>query len=171
MRTLLVTPDAEDAIYAVIVSEAKRLGCGVFALGGIPDHVHLVVKTPTKVSAFDVMQRVKGVWSAFARNPTVGGQLFQWQEGYGVFSVGRSHLSRVVGCVENRKRHHARGKLGADWENPEAPDDATRSGFVTTFAARFKDLWSYPPRPCPFAGRCSPGPARPNPRPGTMRLR
>src|ERR1051326_2016107 len=119
-RMPLVTSDVEEAIYACIVNEARRLGCWVYAVNGMPDHVHLVVKMPTRVSPAKLMQQTKGVSSTFARDQLLRGQVFRWQEGYGVFSISRSHLDRVVAYVRNQKQRHAKAKVWKDWEDPEA---------------------------------------------------
>jgi putative transposase len=123
-RTPLVSPDVEEAIYACIVNEARRLGGWVYAIGGMPDHVHLVVKMPTKVSPAQLMQQVKGVSSAFARDQLFRGKMFRWQEGYGVFSISRSHRDRVIAYVQNQKQRHAKAKVWEDWESPEADEEA-----------------------------------------------
>ena len=31
---------------------------------------------------------------------------FAWQDGFGVFSVCKSHASKVVGYIKNQRRHH-----------------------------------------------------------------
>jgi putative transposase len=37
--------------YRSIQSETDQMGCQILALGGMPDHVHLLAKTPSSVSA------------------------------------------------------------------------------------------------------------------------
>src|SRR5579884_777982 len=115
-RLPLVSAEVEQALYACIMEEARRCDCETLAIGGMPDHVHLVVQIPTVCSAAKLMQRVKGVSSALARQQLVPGELFGWQDAYGVFSVSRSHKGRVVAYVHNQKRHHAAGKLWPEWE-------------------------------------------------------
>ena len=115
-RLPLVTPEREQAVYACILQEAHGLDCTVLALGGIPDHVHLVVEMPAKHAPAYLMQRIKGVSSTFARQKLAQGDFFGWQSGYAAFSVSRSHLKAVVSYVQNQKRRHAAGKLWLEWE-------------------------------------------------------
>jgi len=82
----------------------------------MPDHVHLVIKLPTKLAIAALMKQVKGVSSAFANDLNQHNTLFRWQEGYGVLSVSRPHLSKVISYVGNQKRHHAANKLWIEWE-------------------------------------------------------
>lgn len=128
-RAATLEGEVERAIHACIVKEARRLECIVFAINGMPDHVHLLVKPPTKLSPAQLMKQTKGVSSAFARDQ-LGLSEFRWQEGYGVFSLAWEQLDRVKSYVENQKQRHAARRLWDDWEEPVAavearPEDAS----------------------------------------------
>ncbi|MDQ2731694.1 MAG: transposase, partial [Armatimonadota bacterium] len=119
--------------YACIISLVNACKCEALAIGGVQDHVHLVVKAPTTISPSEIMQRVKGASSTLVRERLAPGKLFGWQEGYGVFSVSRSHVERVVNYVKNQEHHHASAKLWPEWEetgegveSEEAIEEATR---------------------------------------------
>ncbi len=92
-RLPLVTPQIEQSVYALIQAEAKNCRVEVLAIGGMPDHVHLVVKKPTTISEAQLMQRVKGVSSTAMRNEAAAsGGMFRWQENYGVFSFHKAQF-------------------------------------------------------------------------------
>ena len=118
-RLPLVTEEIERDVYRCIGDQAAGLGCIVLAIGGISDHVHLLLRVPAKVSASELMKQVKGVSSAFGRDRLGGESLFGWQDGYGVFSVTRSHTDRVCAYIKNQKRHHADGTLWPEWEETD----------------------------------------------------
>jgi putative transposase len=122
-RLPLVTLDIEARIYTNLVAEAERQGCHVLAIGGMPDHIHLLVKAPTRASPASLMQHIKAVSSTFVRKEVLVDQLFGWQDGYGVFSLSRSHKDKVIDYVRGQKAHHAAGKLWPEWEetDEEAP--------------------------------------------------
>ena len=115
-REPLLTPDIERAVHRCIVNEVEKLKGVVLAIGGMPDHVHLVVQFPKIRSTAEVMKQAKGVSSALANDLTHHTRLFRWQNGYAVFSVCRSHLPTVIAYVKNQKRHHTQGPLDADAE-------------------------------------------------------
>ncbi len=135
-RQPLVTPEVEAALYGCLVGEAQRLGCDVLAIGGMPDHVHVAVQMPTRVSAAQLMQRMKGVSSAYARRELLPDQPFGWQDNYAVFSLSRPHRRRVVAYIRGQKQHHAAGTLWPEWEETDedaplrasAPPAAAESG-------------------------------------------
>jgi putative transposase len=108
-REPFLTPEVERSVHRCIQKEAARLNCVVLALNGMPDHVHLLVRIPTRLSAASLANQVKGVSSHFASD-----QLhlpgFRWQEGYNAISLSRSHIARACEYIKNQKRHHAAGK-------------------------------------------------------------
>ena len=121
-RDPLLTPEIERRIHRCIQSEAERLGAIVLAIGGLADHVHLVLQVPAHISASVLMKQVKGVSSRFAAAELVGREnlsYFGWQEGYSVFSLSRSHLDEVIPYVQNQKQHHAQQKTWPMWEEAE----------------------------------------------------
>lgn len=128
-RRPFIEPPQRRPLYRCLEGQAKQLDCTVLALGGMPDHVHMVLRMPTKVSVAQVVQQLKGVSSKFARDQ-LNLSPFKWQEGYGVFSLSRSHVDSVVAYVERQAEHHAGGKVFPVWEETyeetedERPPDA-----------------------------------------------
>src|SRR5947209_3911709 len=81
-RQPLVTPQIERDVYRCISSVAQGLRCVVHAIGGMPDHIHLVVWIPTTLPVAELMKRVKGVSSAMVNDLHHHEKRFRWQEGY-----------------------------------------------------------------------------------------
>jgi putative transposase len=107
------------AAYRCIQSEAEQMSCEVLALGAMPDHVHLLAKTPSSVSAAALAKQVKGTSSRLVSDQVAPGTGFGWQEGYGVFSVSRSHEKRVKAYILNQEAHHASGTTWPEWEETD----------------------------------------------------
>ena len=115
-REPLLTASVEPRIHGCISGEARRLGCTVLTIGGVADHVHLLITLPSAVSVAQVARQAKGVSSKLGGELAGALSFFRWQEGYSAFSISRSHVSRVTAYVERQKEHHATGRLWADWE-------------------------------------------------------
>jgi putative transposase len=110
----------ERLAYSVIRREAEEVGCVVLALNGMPDHVHLVVRTRSCVSPATLAKQVKGVSSTCINDAQIlGDTLFRWQDGYACFSLSRSHVARVIGYVERQKEHHSDQTIWAEWEETD----------------------------------------------------
>jgi len=121
-RTPLLTPELEESVYRCIQAEARRLRCAVLALGGMSDHVHLAVKSPTNLSPAQIMRQIKGVSSKFAtdelvKSPDYRLDWFQWQEGYGVFTFSSSQKARVIEYIRCQKQHHVAGSIWPSCEH------------------------------------------------------
>jgi len=111
--------NTERRAYRVIQAEARQFGCLVLALGGIADHVHLVVQLPPALSVATLIKQVKGASSRIINQSAELTEALYWQEGYNADSVCRSHLSPVIAYVQNQKRHHAAGTL---WDCEDLDD-------------------------------------------------
>ena len=128
-RLPFVTPEIERRLYRMMEAKVRELGCRVVAINGMPDHVHLLVQMSTTITPADLMQKVKGASSGFARNVLRQGEAFSWQHGYGVFSVGQKGVPRVVAYIANQKQHHADNDVWDNWENiPITPDFSAEGG-------------------------------------------
>ena len=77
-----------------------------FAIGGIEDHVHLLLSLPATLSIAKAIQLIKGVSSKWIHETFIDYKDFQWQEGYGAFSVGLSHIEDTIKYINNQKVHH-----------------------------------------------------------------
>ncbi len=129
----LLTPEIERAVHRCIEQQACEMGCDILAVGGMPDHVHLVVKMPSKIAPAEIAKRVKGVSSTFARAQLMHGEPFGWQERYAVFSITPRHIQRVIDYVNNQKQHHANGSLLSVLEEA---DEETPNSNLNNSAAR-----------------------------------
>lgn len=115
---------SEEHAFRAIAAEAEKLDCRILALNGTDDHVHALVRVPGKVSAADFAKQVKGVSSSEVNDYLPDGNSFRWQEGYGCFSVSRSHFRRVRQYVESQKERHASNDLWPEWEEVDREAEA-----------------------------------------------
>lgn len=128
-RQLYITDAIESRLYAQMVKKAAELGCYVYAINGTPDHIHLVLTIPPKHSVAETVKTLKGASSHFVNHIVCPpGLNFEWQRGYGCFSLGHTQLSRAIAYVEAQKIHHAQQTTNA-WleytaESDEGPTES-----------------------------------------------
>jgi REP element-mobilizing transposase RayT len=115
-RHPFITPELQPHLYASIAHHSAELGADVIAIGGMPDHVHLLVRFPLTISASEFMRRVKGASSYLVTHVMQWPEPFKWQGGYGVFSVSKRNLAAARAYVLNQERHHADGAVHATFE-------------------------------------------------------
>lgn len=118
-RHPLVTADIEREVHRYIERVCQKDKCEVLAIGGMPDHVHLLVRMSCTVSFSELMQHVKGGSSRLVSKTLKPGEWFAWQGSYAVFSVAVRDRKKVIRYILNQKQHHAEGSLWPEAEETE----------------------------------------------------
>ena len=126
-RLPFLTPQLEQPIYAAILAKCHELKCEPLAIGGISDHVHLLIRLHTTVAVADLLKDVKGASSHLVTHVITPGEFFKWQGAYGAFTLRKEDVPVVKDYIERQKEHHARNELWPEWEQtiiegPEAGD-------------------------------------------------
>lgn len=106
-RAPLINSEIKNHLYKYIGGIISGEGAILLEIGGMPDHVHLVIRSRPSILFSDLMRKIKGSSSKWL-NERSASEKFQWQDGYGVFSVSSSQLDNVVRYVKNQERHHAK---------------------------------------------------------------
>ena len=75
------------------------------AVGGIPDHVHLLIRYRADLSS-DMIRHVKSRSSKWINESNPAFAPFSWQEGYGGFTVSKSNVPAVEAYIRDQKSHH-----------------------------------------------------------------
>lgn len=87
---------------------ARENRMSALSIGGVADHVHLLLSMPSTLSIAEAMQRIKGASSQWIHEEFQGRRDFAWQEGYGAFSVGVSQIDATKRYIENQRDHHSK---------------------------------------------------------------
>jgi REP element-mobilizing transposase RayT len=108
-RSPLIHPESRESLYAYMGGILRGEGGILLEIGGMPDHVHLLAKIKPDIAVAMMVKTVKGKsskWVNEEKRPEQ--QRFEWQEGYGAFSVSASHVDRVRRYIRNQEEHHRR---------------------------------------------------------------
>lgn len=101
-RLPLIPKDQQRRLWRYLGGILKNHGMKSVAIGGMPDHVHILASLSADVSTAKALNLLKSNSSKWMRER---GE-FAWQEGYAAFSVSASALDSVVEYIENQARHH-----------------------------------------------------------------
>ena len=104
-RIPLMTKDVRKQLFPYLGGIARRLGSTIIAIGGMPDHAHLVARLPTSMCVADFVGKIKASSSKWMNERATNGK-FGWQNGYGAFSISQSVVSSVAQFVRHQERHH-----------------------------------------------------------------
>ncbi len=75
------------------------------SIGGVSDHVHLLIGLSATHRLADVLRELKAVSSGWVHNE-IGVRGFAWQEGYGAFTVSASQRGALRRYIEQQEEHH-----------------------------------------------------------------
>lgn len=107
-RRPFITPEWQFRLYdyigGIVRNEKGLLRC----IGGVADHMHLLVTLPPTRAISDWMRVIKCNSSGWIHDTFADQRLFAWQDGYGAFSVSKSAMPEVERYIANQEEHHRR---------------------------------------------------------------
>ena len=93
-------------LYAYIGGIVKERDGILLEIGGMPDHIHILAKLSPKLAIMDVLRDIKAVSSKWINERQLSHGRFEWQTGYGAFSVSQSLADVVRAYIRNQAEHH-----------------------------------------------------------------
>ncbi len=105
-RANFIRADIEERIWAYIGGVARKHKMAAIQIGGIEDHVHVLVLAPTTIAPFEIAKYLKGDSSKWIKEEFADLQAFAWQDGYGAFTVSKSNIPAVVEYIQSQRVHH-----------------------------------------------------------------
>jgi putative transposase len=102
-RLKLLRPEFAPRLRSYLAGICKNLELHVYAVGGMSDHVHLLVRLPATLSLAEAANALKSNSSKCANEQ---GHEFAWQKGYAAFSVSASLIATVVQYIQTQETHH-----------------------------------------------------------------
>ncbi len=122
-RLPLITEAIKPRLYAAIAAKCREFKCVPLAIGGIADHVHLLVRLHTTVAVATLVKEAKGASSHLVTHEIAPDQFFKWQGAYGAFTLRKSEASAVQAYIERQAEHHAAADLWEEWEQTATEED------------------------------------------------
>ncbi|MBK7709477.1 MAG: IS200/IS605 family transposase [Acidobacteria bacterium] len=105
-RLPFITPTIRPRLYEYMGGAIRGTGGICLEIGGIEDHIHLLVKLKPTLPVSEFLRELKPNVTNWARREL--NAKFEWQNGYGAFSVGESQVASVRGYIQNQVEHHKR---------------------------------------------------------------
>jgi putative transposase len=105
-----------DRLWAYLGGIARENKMKAVAVGGTEDHVHILVSLPSSLSVAKAVQLLKGNSSKWIHETFPKMRLFEWQEGYGAFSIGTSGVEATVSYIRNQAEHHRKRSFQEEFD-------------------------------------------------------
>lgn len=102
----MLLPEVRERLWPYLGGIARENGIKALAVGGVADHVHLLLSLPPTLSLAKAMQLLKGNSSRWLHEtfPKLHG--LAWQEGYAAFSIGVSGVEETIAYIRGQEEHH-----------------------------------------------------------------
>jgi putative transposase len=105
-RRKIINSDLQERLWPYLGGIARENKMKALAVGGVEDHVHLLLSLPATVDLAHAMQLIKGGSSKWIHDTFPEYRTFAWQEGYGAFSIGISQVDKTVAYIQKQMDHH-----------------------------------------------------------------
>jgi putative transposase len=118
-RAPLITPEIRTRLYAAMLQTCKELKCDPIVVGGIDDHVHLLVHIHPSIAIADLVKNIKGNSSHLANHEIAPAGNFRWQGAYGAFTIRKEDVDLITAYILNQSNHHEQNDLFPSFEQSD----------------------------------------------------
>ena len=105
-RPFLRDKNIRDELHQYLGGISNELDCQPIIVGGVEDHVHMLSVLSRTCSAAEIVKEVKRGSSLWLKTKGQDLQGFNWQNGYGMFSIGFSQIESVRDYIAGQEEHH-----------------------------------------------------------------
>ncbi len=102
-RRKLMPKEFQSRMWAYAAAICKKHGILAHAVGGMDDHIHLLIQIPASLALASAVNTIKSNTSRWANEE---GVKFAWQQGYAAFSVSASNVPAVDRYIRDQQVHH-----------------------------------------------------------------
>ncbi len=95
-RVCVISSERREELQKYITAIVARKCQKLIAIYCMPDHTHVLLGPKPSIAPSDLIGKIKTGSTNHINEQKWIGCRFSWQEGFGAFSVSRSHLGRVV---------------------------------------------------------------------------
>jgi putative transposase len=99
-RRKLIPKGSQTRLWAFMAGVCKNQKIFVHEIGGMDDHLHMLIEVPLTISFSDAMKEIKTSSSRWM------GREFAWQPGFVLFGVSASNLDTVIRYIRTQEAHH-----------------------------------------------------------------
>ena len=107
-RQQLIPPGLQERLWPYLGGIARENQMTAVEIGGVADHVHMLLSLPSTLPLAKALQLIKGGSSKWVHDTFPEHRLFGWQVKYGAFSVSVSQLDKTIHYIKNQAEHHRR---------------------------------------------------------------
>jgi len=116
-RAPLISSSIQARLYAYMRAIIQDCKCHPLAVGGMPDHIHILTSLSREISTSTLLREIKAHSSGWIHRTFSSLPHFNWQDGYGAFSISHSDIEKVRTYIKNQTKHHSRMSFAEEFES------------------------------------------------------
>jgi len=105
-RSMTINEANERNLYAYILGIIQQSKGYLYRIGGIPNHIHILVSIPANQSLSEFIKTLKQASSIWLKNNKEFPLWEGWEEGYAAFTYSRHDLPMLINYIKGQKEHH-----------------------------------------------------------------
>jgi REP element-mobilizing transposase RayT len=105
-RSPVLDPEVCKELHPYLATALRENGSPSCHVGGVEDHVHILVELPRTISIAKLVETVKASSSKWVKGKGKVFSEFHWQSGYGAFAVNNADTEGVIKYIQNQAEHH-----------------------------------------------------------------
>jgi len=113
-RRKSIIPEIQPRLWAYMGGVTREHQMKALGIGGMEDHVHILLSLPSSISIAAAMREIKSASSLWMHG-TCALDDFEWQEGYGAFSIGWSQVNVTLAYIGRQQEHHSKRGFQAEY--------------------------------------------------------
>lgn len=123
-RKGLILPEWKETLYRYIWGICKNKDIKLLAVGGIYDHIHILIQFKPNVLLSDFIDKLKTSTSKWINKTFYGNaHAFAWQNGFGIFSYGSASIDNVIHYIKAQEEHHKTETFLAEYQRMITPSN------------------------------------------------
>jgi REP element-mobilizing transposase RayT len=105
-RRPIIDDVLQERLFPYMGGIAREIRARALTIGGVGDHVHLLLSLPSNMDVAQAMRLIKTNSSKWVHDTFSDRADFRWQTGYGAFSIGISQVDDTRAYIESQREHH-----------------------------------------------------------------
>jgi putative transposase len=105
-RRSFINDELQERLWPYLGGIARENKMKALKVGGVADHVHILLSLTSTMTIAKAVQLIKGNSSKWIHETFPEHRIFEWQEGYGAFSISVSGIDQTIAYIEKQAEHH-----------------------------------------------------------------
>ena len=105
-RRKFILPEFSEQLYQYIGGIIREKNGVLLEIGGVEDHIHIMAGIPSTIAVSDMMRFIKSNSSKWVNETNSPKTKFEWQPGFGAFTVSYSQQPAVRKYIQSQAEHH-----------------------------------------------------------------